>query len=377
MTPRAALVSRRLRNQHLIGPRRTGADDVVAWLGAVQAQEYAGAKWALGQRATRLTEADVDRAFDAGEILRTHVLRPTWHFVSPRDIRWLLALTAPRVHAVSAYYRRQVELDARLFTRAHRVIVRALETDPFLTRTEIGAALARARISATGPRLAHILMHAELEAIVCSGPRRGKQFTYALLDRRAPSSRTRNRDASLAELATRYFTSHGPATIKDYVWWSGLTVRDARDGIALAGRALESFEIDGHRCWAAPTETRDRDASQTVHLLPIYDEFLVAYRDRHLLGSIERPVSGGEVRPVDEYGHYLVVGGRFAGTWRRAVANGVVEVVISPLGPLREMQRRAVDAAAAAYGTFIGQPARVIDATAGVPRQDRERKGPA
>ena len=219
----------RLHCQRLAAGRLTRPADVVGWLGAVQAQEYPFAKWGLALRMRRATDASVERAFTAGAILRTHVLRPTWHFVTPADIRWLLALTAPRVRAAVAYYDRQLGITPAVTTRANRAVARALSGGAELTRAELKAVLAGAGVAVEGTqRLAHVIMHAELDAVICSGARRGKQFTYALLDERALTPRMPSRDESLAELARRYFSRHGPAQLRDFAWWSGLASADAR-----------------------------------------------------------------------------------------------------------------------------------------------------
>src|SRR5690349_15894308 len=197
----------RLRSQHIDGRPLKRPVDVVRWLVASQAQDFAGAKWALGLRARNTTNAAVEREFNAGVILRTHVMRPTWHFVAQEDIRWILALTAPRVNAQNAPYYRRAGLDAPTLKGATTALTRALSGERYLTRDELREVLARARISADGLRLAYILMHAELDAAICSGPRRGKQLTYALLDERAPGTRSLARADALAELARRYFPS--------------------------------------------------------------------------------------------------------------------------------------------------------------------------
>src|SRR5688572_10609765 len=183
------LVAQRLRNQKLLRSASRPPEDVVAWLGAVQAQDFVGARWALGQRAQGATEAGVLAAFDQGRILRTHVLRPTWHFLSPQDIRWILALSAPRVRAANASYYRKLELDSRTFAKSRRVLERALQGHQHRTRPELAGALARAGIPAAGMRLAYLIMEAELDALLCSGPRRGKQITYALLEERMPRTK--------------------------------------------------------------------------------------------------------------------------------------------------------------------------------------------
>lgn len=271
----------RLRNQHLIGDKFGSASEVVGWLGAVQAQDYAGARWALAQRMKRAVDAEIERAFDAGEILRTHVLRPTWHFVLPADIRFLLALSAPRVRTLMRTYDVKLELDRAVLDRSQQLLARALTGGEHRTRSELARALEQGGITATGQRLGHIMMHAELDALVCSGPRRGKQFTYALLSERAPGARSMTREQALAELTRRYFTSHGPALPQDFAWWSGLTLEDARAGLALASEALSELVVDGRTYHHAGSARPPRPATSVVHLLPNYDEHVIAYRERN------------------------------------------------------------------------------------------------
>ena len=211
----------------------------MSWLGAVQAQDYTGAAWGVALRARDLTAVAFEREFAAGRILRTHVMRQTWHFVAQADIRWLQALTGPRVRAASAYYAARLAIDARLMTRARTIVERALEGGQYLTRDELAERLLQdGRIEAAGQRLAYIVMALELDAVICSGPRRGKQFTYALVEERAPQARVLPRDEALAELARRYFQSHGPATVHDFGWWSGLPVKDARAAAATVAADL-------------------------------------------------------------------------------------------------------------------------------------------
>ena len=215
----------RLANQRLSGAKFDQPEAVVRWLGAVQAQDYAGAKWALALRMNGASDAALDQAFADGAILRTHVMRPTWHFVTPEDIRWMLKLTAPRVHALSAYYYRQLELDDALFARSDDVLVRALEGGRQLTRAELGDVLEQAGVETKEQlRLAYIVGHAELEGLDLQ--RRAARQTVSPTRcwtnaRRKPAPL--ERDEALAELAGRYFASHGPATLKDFAWWSGLT----------------------------------------------------------------------------------------------------------------------------------------------------------
>ena len=240
----------RLRQQRIAGPLMDKPDDVVRWMGAVQAQEYAQASWALGLRTRSAVAGDIDRALGEGAILRTHVMRPTWHFVSPQDIRWLLDLTAPRIRAGSARRYRELQLDDAVFARSNEALARGLEGGANLTRAELGQVLEQSGVDTSLPqRLPHILMRAELDGVICSGPKRGKQFTYALLDERVPRGPALAREEAVAKLVRRYFLSHGPATVQDFVWWSGLTTADARAGLESVRDQIAGEMIDGKMYW--------------------------------------------------------------------------------------------------------------------------------
>ena len=348
------LIRRRLANQMLSRPACRTPGDVVAWLGAMQSQDYAGAKWAIGLRAA-VTDADVERACDEGSIIRTHILRQTWHFVASADIRWMLALSGPRVNAVNAHYYRKFRLNDGIFARSRIVLERALRDGKHLTRTELASALRSARIAADGPRLAFLVMRAELDAVICSGAMRGKQSTYALLDERVPRAKTLDREAALAELARRYFTSHGPATLRDYAWWSGLTVRDAKAGVELVSPALVREQVDGLTCWSVDGRAPAVPPSPTAHLLPNYDEYLIAYKDRdHVVGAHN---GDGVTRIKDPFIHHVVIDGRLAGSWKRTVSARSVAVEISTDAQPTEATRRALDTAVARLGRFMALPA--------------------
>ena len=344
--------SSRLRNQYLSKPFAGTAADLVSWFGAVQAQEYEHARWGIGLRlAGRPTAADIEEEIARGAILRTHVLRPTWHFVAASDLRWMLALTAPRVHARMAPYNRHLELDSKTLARATAVIERACGDSGCVTRAELGHALKRARIAIDPIRLAHIAMHAELEGVVCSGPRRDRLQTYALVSARAPRSTPKDRDDALGELACRFFQSHGPATIRDFVWWSGLTTPDAKRGVDLAG--AKPLSAHGLTYWivpSAPSETLRPRPPSGVHLLPIYDEYLVAYRDREAVPhGPNRIIRNG--RAVG-FQHALVIDGQVAGTWRTSsgARNGAVEV--TPMRRLSAQERMTVLSVTRRYARF-------------------------
>lgn len=339
----------RLSQQRLTHEPFATPVEVVSWLGAVQSQEYLGAIWSLGMRMRDATDTVIERAFTEGIILRTHVLRPTWHFVTPADIRWLLELTAPRVKATMAYYDRQLELDDALYMRSNAAIAGALAGGQYSTRAELGTALAAAGIVAQGQRLGHVVMRAELDGVVCSGPRRGKQFTYALLAERAPLAKTLTRDEALAELTRRYFTSHGPATVRDFAWWSGLTVADAKAGLALVGADLSQEEIDGLTYWFPASALPAAEPAHEAFLLPTYDELLVGYE------GFGAAITGG--RGNGEWATFnatIVLGGQVIGNWRRTVTRGAAVIEIAPFAPLTALQHEAIFAAAGRYGAFVG-----------------------
>jgi hypothetical protein len=339
----AAIAAGRLRNQQIDSPRHRSPADLVAWLGAVQAQDYGAARWAVGLRLRgRITSAAIDSALDRGEILRTHVLRPTWHFVSPKDIHWMLALTGSRVERALATGFRHYELDERLRARARDVIAAALERGRALTRAEIAVHLVRRRIAVAGIRLALLMLAAEAQAIVCSGPRSGRQMTYALLSTRAPKPPRMSREEALAELTTRYFQSHGPATLRDFAWWSGLTAADARLGVQIIG--AKSQAVDGLTYWRTVRSSRRATPAPSVHLLPIYDEYLVSYRD--LAAVPRRPAAWGRLEQV------IVAAGEIIGTWRAELRGGRRDVRVSLDRRLTSAEQRALDDAVGDYRAF-------------------------
>ena len=351
------IAARRMRDLGLTGTPFATPEEVVGALGAVQSQDYAPAKWAVAMRTHRLTDPDVEGAFAQGRILRTHILRPTWHFVAPADIRWMLELTGPRVHAKNAFMYRQVEADADVLKRARRVIVRALQDGRHLTRRQIEARLVAAGIAATGFRSAYLLMHAELDGVVCSGAPSGRQQTYALLEERAPAAQSMSRDEALAELTRRYFTSHGPATIKDFGWWSSLTLGDIRRGLAMVDSELRRDDIGGVACWSSASSKAEVIATPTVRLLQGYDEYIVGYSEsKHVLGP--PAMSRSERRSL--FTGVVLADGRVAGHWRRSLKAGTVTIQAALYGDLDRAHSRALDAEGKRHGTFLGLKAMVV-----------------
>lgn len=311
------------------------------------------AKWGIAQRMKETIDSAIEQAFTKGAILRTHLLRPTWHFVTSADIRWMLGLTAPRVHAANAYMYRKLELDSTLFKRSHAALTKALQDGKQLTRVELASALQQAGIATAGElRMGYIMMRAELDGIICSGARRGKQFTYALLEKRVPQVKKLERDEALVELTRRYFTSRGPATMKDFVVWSGLTMSDVRGGIEILKPKLEHEVIDGQTYWFAESTSPPKVPSKTAHLLPIYDEYVMGYKDRSaMLGALEKEKLNANSIAFD---NIIVIGGMLVGSWRRTLSKSEVLVEINFNVPLTKTEGQAVATAVEGYGKFLG-----------------------
>jgi hypothetical protein len=349
------LLNCRLHNTGLRDSPFSSAADAVTHSGAVQAQDFTAAKWAVGLRVKHSTDADIEKAFNDGTILRTHIMRPTWHFIMPEDIRWMLELTAPRVKSFLAGPDRKLGLDDMLFKKSNAAIVRALEDHRYLTRPELKTVLADKGIETDVQRLAHIITRAELDGLICSGPRRGKQFTYALLEERVRGSKTISREQALYRLAHRYFTSHGPAQLRDFSWWSGLLEKEA--GYALDGikSGLQKATLDGRTYWYSPHADVTTPDPPSVFLLSIYDEYTIAYKDRRDISEtrdIERMISLGNALTA-----VIIINGRVAGTWKRALKRETIEISLKPFRKLDYDEQEAVESEVTRYGNFFRIPA--------------------
>jgi hypothetical protein len=343
----------RLHNQFLSQTKFTEPSQVVESLGAVQSQDYGGGKWALALRMNGATNAALDQAFNAGKVLRTHILRPTWHFVAPQDIRWMLSLSAPRVHATNTFMYRQQELDQATIRKSYKVLEKVLQGNKQLTRAELGSAFDKAGIkNAAGIRLGYFMMSAELDGIVCSGARKGKQFTYALLEERAPNVKSLERDEALAELTGRYFATRGPATLQDFTWWSGLTMAEAKEGIEAVKSRFVSEEIGGKTYWFDHSISPVKEKSPAIHLLPNYDEYFVGFKDRSAIGKIARK-AGVKSDDPSFLANVIILDGQLVGGWKRILRKNVVRMEFTPIVDLTKAQARAVDQAASQYSEFL------------------------
>lgn len=349
------IASQRLCNQYISETSLRKPVEVVEQLVAVQSQDYAGAKWALGLRLQGATDADIDRAFADGSILRTHLMRPTWHFVTPSGIRWMLALTAPRVHVANAFMYRKLGLDSAVFKQSNMALERALRDGKQLTRDELSVVLQEAGVTVSGGlRLAYLMMYAELEGLICSGARRGKQFTYALLDERVTDAKTFKHDEALAELARRYFATRGPATLQDFAKWSGLTVADASRGLEAVKGQLQHERVDDQTYWFPSITSSSKKDLPVAHLLSIYDEYISSYKDRSAIGSDE---IGTKLNAMGNALLYVViVDGQIVGTWKRTLKKDAVIVEFNIFSVLTQVEAQAVAQAAQRYGDFLELP---------------------
>ena len=324
------------------------ATDVVRLLTCVQSQECAHAFWSLGMRSSAATVAKVQAEFDGGRFLRTHILRPTWHLVPAEDIRWILKVTSARVQQVNSTIYRREKLDPVALDRGAELITQVLRGRQYQTRAEIGEALAGEGLRADRLRLAYVIMNAELEGLICSGPMRGAQHTYALLDERVPSAGLN--EGGLPELARRFLAGHGPASAADFARWASLTSAQARAAVAEVAGELEAVDVDGVPHWfdpAAPGLT----AFSGALLLPLFDEVTLSYP------MINFPVAEQHPHPPgsDVYIGSVIIAETNVGLWRRVVQGRkvIIDVILSPT--VRARSQAAVETAAAELAAFLSR----------------------
>ena len=345
------IAGQRTSNQQLAGSALNTAAEMVTWLGAMQAQEYGPSKWAIGLRMPHLKETDIEADLTAGRILRTHLLRPTWHFVAAEDIRWMLQLTAPRVQAVNAFMYRQTGLDASIFKRCHKLITQSLQGNKQLTRDALNEVFKHNRILSDTVRLSCIMMHAELEGLICSGARQGRQSTYALLEEHVPSMPEKTRDEALYELTSRYFTSRGPATVKDFAAWSGLTLADCKKGIAMM--ELQEDKMNAETIYYATLNSGGKNAAQSMHLLPIYDELIMGYKDREAILQYSKQKTDKQGFVFD---NTILYKDQIIGTWKRTIKPKFIALTYEFFQPLNTAEKTAFKKAVRQLKVFAGLP---------------------
>jgi hypothetical protein len=350
----AEIIRRRLANQFLAGSGVSGKSpgDVVRWFGAIQAQEYLGALWAMGVRLPGMSEGDVERSVDEGRVLRTWPMRGTIHLVPSEDAKWMLDLLTPRVVSSMAGRHRQLGLDEKTFARSEEIIHAALRGGKAVARKDLMALLDSEGFSTKEGRGYHVLWRLAQEGFLCFGPRRGKQPTFVLLDEWAPEQRNLDRDEALIELAGRYFRSHGPATMRDFVWWSGLTVADAKVAIENVEEKLVREGIGDETYFSAESAPPASGGSHRVHLLPPFDEYTVAYRDRSaaLDPAHAKATQNGLTNTI-------ILDGRIIGAWKRKLAKESVSITTNVFHPIGKGERDALEEAANRYAAFLGKKA--------------------
>lgn len=350
------IAHRRLTNQHIARPIPCSPAEIVRRLGAVQAQDYRAAWWALGLRLDNATEGSIEEALSEGTILRTHILRPTWHYVVPEDIRWLLALTGPRVEAAAAGYYRNLGLDAEIFKVTDVLIEKHLHGGHHLTKAALGKIFTAAGLDVANQiRLGFIIFHAELTGLVCNGIRQGNEITYALLDKRVPPTPTITREEAVVELVRRFFSSHGPATIPDFAWWSGLTAADAKLGLDSLKDELTQETIDGQVYWSAGDKVPIPDLQNGLYLLPNYDEYVVSYKNRQAIEDLNLTPDLTDRRNY-LFNHLIVINGLASGLWKRKITPKQVLITYEPFRPFSTAETAALHAEAARFGRFVGLP---------------------
>jgi len=342
----------RLVNQHVSASKFTKVKDLVAYFGAMQAQDYSMAKWAIGVRLPGSTSDLIENALDNGEILRTHVLRPTWHFVSSNDIKWMTELSASRIIAAMKTRNKELELTDLIFKKSNLIIQNSLAGGNNLTREDLIANLRKSGIATDNNRASHIFFQAELEGLICSGRKKGNKLTYALLNERAPHTKSLSREHSLEKLAFKYFSSHGPATIKDFTWWSGLTVKEAASAMEMIRPSFITEKTDAG-VYMLPGDLNDSVFNEGTYLLPAYDEFLISYRDRSASMSLvhhKKAISdNGIFRPL------IVINGQVAGLWKKNIIKEKVIVEPSLFKSYNKKIMNSIERKAEAFGNFLGK----------------------
>jgi hypothetical protein len=309
----SAISNLRLVNQHIDGDRLKTIKELVQWMGAIQAQDYTMSKYAIGVRLKNASDSTIEEAINKAEIIRTHVLRPTWHFVAAEDIRWMLELTAKNLNRLLSSNNKRLELDDKTFKKANTIIEKLLRDGKHLTRKEIMSALEKKGIPTNDLRAIHIMFRAETDLVVCNGIKREKQFTYALFDERVSLSKKLSKEEALAELARRYFLSHGPATIQDFSWWSGLSMTDAKNALELIKQDLVSEKYKDNVYWYS-SKQEQKIKSNKLFLLPSFDEFLISYKSRNI--SLDDRFASNAFTTNGIFNPIIVHNAKVIGTWK-------------------------------------------------------------
>lgn len=345
---RRDVLAARLATQRLTGPAAGSPEQAVRDLLCVQAQDAALARAMIAYRAAG-TVAGVDAAVADGRLIRTHVLRPTWHYVAATDLRWLLALTAAPMAARLGAREHQLGIDHGLVDAALRVFADRLAGRRFALRKELAAALAEAGLldpadPLTGQRVGHLLMFAEYRALVCSAPVASPTHHYALVDEVVPPAAAKPREEAVTDLVLRFIQGHGPVALKELQRWTPIPLVEIRGALDRLSGLLERQTVEDMELWsgAGLPQTRPRQA----WLLSIFDEAFLTYPLVNFLRSPGHPAGSTAYRFAEAGGGVVVCDLRDVGLWRRRVTGAAVEVTLDLDPGLSAAQLSAVHEAA-------------------------------
>lgn len=348
----------RLYRQQISNQRFATPAQVVAHLGGMQGQDLPGVKWSIGLRLPTAVQSDVDSAFDEGTIIRTWPMRGTLHVVAASDVRWMLSLTSPKNLTGSQKRREALELDDKTLARCHQILIKTLQGGKQKNREQIYAALGKAGISVEGQRGYHILWNAALHGLICLASTNGKEQNYALLEEWVKPVKAKARDEALAELAWRYFSSRGPAPLKDFIWWSGLSAAEARAAFEDIKSKLVSETVDKTVYWMSPDITLPKE-KVSAFALPGFDEYILGYQDRSAVLEAqhsEKICPGGN----GMFASTIVIDGKAVGTWKRTFKKNVIAITAVPFDKFNKAEKSAFKQAAERYGSFMGLAAEIV-----------------
>lgn len=323
-----------------------------------KAQDFPMSKWAMGVRLPGSTEQTIENAIDNTEIIRTHLLRPTWHMVSADDIYWMLELTAPQIKAQLKSRHKELELTDAIFSKSSKVIEKTLLQGINVTRKVIVAQLEKAGIKNDNNRASHLLLCAELDGLICSGKTKNHEYAFALLNERIPKVKKIDREEALAKLAYRYFSSHCPATLDDFVWWSGLPIKDAKLAIESVKSNFISEKINYNLYWLTNSFSLPRKEKDSLHLLPAYDEFIISYKDRSTVlttENLKRAISSNGI-----FYPTLIADGQVIGLWKRTIKKDRIIVEVESFQLKNKISKNRIDKAAERLGLFLNKKVELI-----------------
>lgn len=343
----------RLKSQHIVGGKYKKVKDIVQWMCAMQAQDFAMAKWAIGVRLPGSTIKQIETSIDKAEIIRTHLLRPTWHFASAKDIYWLLELSSPQIWSSSKSRNKQLELTSSVIARSNEVMRKALAPDKHLTRDELIAELLKAKIQTDDNRASHLLLCAELDKIICSGSIKNNKQTFALFDKRVLQRNIFHREEAISKLAKNYFQSHSPATLQDFSWWSGLPAKEARLGLENIKSGLISETIDSLVYWVPDSFSISETNIKSVQLLPAFDEYLISYKNRS--ASISPQLQKNAVSDNGIFRPIIVVNGQVTGIWKRIQKKDNILIETDFFRKHTKAEINGIEKSAELYGHFTGK----------------------